>query len=1699
MKLHLNLTLRRALMAAMVVVSLQATQAESATLQNNLHTYLYGTGNLTPNLWNSIWNAKPKPSTLTIGNYLGEADASLSGSTYNHGKDIYIGGVGYDSNQKVANDGILRTTTGTVLNVNQINLGNSLVGGKGTLIMDGGTVNVTSSLFVGVNRGCGSIEATNGAAIKVGTSKTGANFTMSHRKEPSLNDTVTLTGSSITVGAAGGVMDFTSIGHSIGTATLNLEAGSTAHFYDQLLVGEMSGSNGTINVGVKDTETSKSTLTLASTTVLGNEAGAHGTINIYNGTVNIGAKGKNDILVIGQQGSGQVNIEGGILDAGTGTILLGAEQGANPQDSVYTPNLHLKGGKVIAQNLIIGDAGLGIAKVDKGAILEVNNIVIDGTDTSWSTLTLDAEAQVGVQGTDGTRRIDNLFIGSDGKNGHLDNNTALTVGNTIIGRNGMAEIKKGGSLTTDYLLVQSITDPYKGLTIEGKTTVNGAFVTTAGSKVNVLSGGTLTTSGGTTPTADGGTQNTIVAGTLTIEDGGTWNASGDHSLYGTISNSGTADIASATAFGSATITNNADSKMEFDTLVNSGTLSNAGELAIKTSLLSDGPISNSGTWTTAALTNLGSISNSGTWTTNGETTSTVGTIANDGTLNVSSKLTTGTMTGTGTTEITGTGSWIITGKTDQKAIKNSNTIQVQGLGRIDAGTLSGTGTTTILIDGTSLSGQDAVIKLTEDTTSKVNVAIDIAAPDALVGKNVNFLSVNDTLIAIDHEEQGTGAKQFTLLNAEENAKIDWVNNQIVLDEQTTTTVKDDKTVTTTVKETIDFITSENSTAASTSGMLFSKHDTSTTTDIVIPDLPDNLNVKLEVKTETVASATEDVSGKKAEIIEKEIPDGASEQLEASIKESNDANKKAASLISNASAINQIEIVDEVRTDANGNTEETKKKVVVGKDVEQAGSGSMNVKSILVNQHTTITQGNTSTTTSATIAQSGLTLVFKGETTHTGSTDADGNKAELGFNKETKKGTTILNGKEIDVRKVDIVQMESDAKVAISDADMHATHALSIGNADGDSKATLVLDNVNFHVGGETDVNVLHIVEVQKHDKDGNIVYKTDAQGKNILDEFGNPIPETVLVPFENEHHLTTKSTITNAEVTLKGSSILKFEQIDFGEQIEKDLKNAGFSDAEIKEKVDKLHGEVSITGSEIVLNGGESQLGECDYADHKFQEITLVDSQVKGSGKVKNTKMKGGRLSVGSSPGELALTKFKAEDRTTLEFYMIADTARWNATGMNNNTNYQNGCISKLVIDSDVTLSNLNKHVVITLQVWDPDHIDDKGNVGGYVNIDKNSAAAITLGNYLQDGAEIQFISGNLDELTIQGEAPVLSESALPALADGLFWDTSTLFIDGIVRVYSEILEEPCRIANSLVSAGETVLNFGRLAEAQAALREAGTTRTWGSAIAMFDSIDSGSRTIGYDYDAWGAAVGVDHAFTKNTVVGVAFGCTWGENEAKEGNGYFDGGSIDQEARMIGIYGVHKFRTKGLMNDVKLNAFAAYGMFENDSTRTALKSGNKAKAEWDSDAWVLSASLSRDITTDTDVVFTPYVGVEYTTAGMDDFTEQGRKTADYSADEDYSKLSVKVGVGVSKTYGSFTPYANVAFISDVSRTAAEVTAAGRDTITGKSALPGRNGFEIGMGATWQLTDNLDVNAGYSAEIRDKATEHNARIGIGYTF
>ena len=1608
MKLHLNLTLRRALMAAMAMVALHTADAALTTQYNGLNAYIYGDGTFTSNTWNDIWN-KHKSSTLTIGNYQGAAIAELEGSTYNKGKDVYIGGVGYDSNTSVANNGELIVNKQTQLHVNVLNAGNSQVGGTGTLTVKGGAVTADTALYVGVNAGSGIVNVTDGGSITVASGSTGAVFAMSHRNISGLADTVTLTGSTITVGAKGGVVDYTAIGHSAGTATLNLKAGSTATFHDQLLVGEMSG-NGTIYV------TGGSTLNMGSTTVLGAAAGATGLIRIEDGT----AQGA-DTLVIGSKGTGKIEMLNDKAALAANSIELGDAAGS-------MGTITAQGGRITTDLLTIGTSGSG--SVVSAATITTKDIIIGKEATGYGELTIKGKVTT-----------DTLYAGEKGT--------------------GIVSVESGTLTVTTNAYIVGINSELA--TEAGKTTLTNATVlagelsTAAGAETKV-NGELILDEAGQLENAG-----TTYVASAKVAEGAGITATGGKLTIDTLVNSGKVDVETDAELEAGSVTNNATitnaGTLVAKSMSNFGTVTNSKSLSI-TELENAGTITNTNTLNTGSAINKGTITNDvGTNWYIGDLTSTEGSIANNGTITSTGKVVTGAVTTDGSGNWINNGSWTITGQTEVTVITNNKDkdITITGAGRIVGNSLTGEGTTTIAVDKTTVNGIVVDLTQTPENKDAVKVTLDMSNTAGLVGKDLTFLRIGTLDATADN------TNDISLVNADQDSKgINWAKSYIDINGTSNKL----------------WFTSNYANNA-VSQMKFTKMAEL----IVEENLGEITYIDPDTKEEKTASTSVTLDYEMQTLANEEKTLDTNKKIDEDLA---DAIGVATGSTTSAPILQTVSIDNASSTaDTTAGDGEAKIGIVVGAGVD---STSLAVQTVVVKQVTKDEKGNV--LSEEAIDSTGMALVLEGTSKHEGKGDKENN--HLGFADE-------LNGKVISAKDdnnnsetkktqtIDLVQVGSNASVTLTNLNMHSTHTLEVKKG-----ATITFDGVNMKVGGSLDTAIkTETVQVEVKDENG------DA----LKDSKGNIITKEVTVENKNAAHLDTGSVIgdtetdpdkaTETKVIIKGGSEVAFEKVYSAD--------------------DKVElGTTTITGAktEVVMDGEDTTLGMDSVVKEKDdqgkdkekhgQKIVFSNgSHLKGNGNLKNIHIdKDSYFTVGSSPGKFSASELTVDGKTS--FYIITDSNDWLDYAKTNTLSSDKrqdgaapgnwGAISQLEVKGSVTL---NGQVTFIYQ-----HFDDAA--GEFVTED-TATAREKMKKYFKEGSSIKFVTYNGGSLTL-GENFSVDLASLPELEDGLFWDVNSLFTENTVYVMAEILEEPSRIANTLVSAGETVLNFGRLAEAQASLREAGTTRTWGSAIAMFDSIDSGSTTNGYDYSNWGAAVGIDHAFTKNTVVGVAFGCTWGENEAKEDNGYYSAGSIDQDAKMIGIYGVHKFQTKGLLNDVKLSAFAAYGMFENDSTRNGLNSGNTAKAEWDSDAWVLSASLSRDITTDSGVVFTPYVGVEYTTAGMDDFSEQGKSySADYSADEDYSNLSVKVGVSVSKTYGSITPYANVAFISDIDRTAGEVTATGKRTITGKSALPGRNGFEIGVGATWQLTENLDVNAGYSAEIRDKATEHNARLGVGYTF
>lgn len=1611
MKLHLNLTLRRALMAAMAMVTIHVAQA-ATTITNGTDSYITGEGTLAQKDWNGIWNKNPKAETLTIGTSQGAASVTLDGkSTYNNGKIIFIGGAGNNSSAATANSGVLNVGAATLNVGTAVYVGNSQHAVTGNLLtINGGSLTAGSQLYVGAWAATGEIQATN-ATIKVNSGKEGAVFAMGWRESAQGGtDTVTLDKSTITVGAAGGVKDIATVGRGGSDDTLYLNNGSTANFYDQTIVGEKSGSDGTIHVH-------GGSVLNVNDLVLGAETGANGTICMEDGTLAA------DMVVVGQGGKGVLQLDE--LSELTADVIVAGD------DATGKGTLEISGGSVASDNVIIGNAGSGTLKMTAGEILAENITLADVAGSS---------AVADIAGGELTA-AKVLTIGGAGK-ATVTNAGDITAESLVLGEAETANgsLSTSGSVTADALYVG-----YKGtgaVTVtDGSLAADDAYITGTDS--------VLATDGGETEL----TNATVLGGTLSTGAAGTTEISGELILAegGKLLNSGTTAAANVTVTETAGI-QAMGGVLETESVVNDGAiLVNEGATWNAESTTNNGVISNTGTWNTDSIANAAVITNSGTWNASGVTEST-DTIVNNGTLNIGGEMNASLLIGEGSSIVESEGKMNVAGQVTQGAVVNDGDIEIQGAGRLEAGVLSGEGDTTILVNGATVSTgeSEAIIKVDSMETAGVIVDIDTENASSLIGKNVDFIAVSGSLVEVDNFVVDSG---WT---------IDWAGNRIYTGDETSG--------------------SQLSFTGDKTGMSFTKLGAVETQKVDMGDLSDNqVKVELEVVTETVQTESATLESKGETITEK------NPNLEITEKDT----------------LHSAEIVQGVDTETQ---EDVRTNVIIGKNVESAGdAGAVKVQSVVVNQKTTIEtpEGQENIEKKETIGVSGVALVFEGKSEHKGQ-----GQAELGFKEDTQTGTLTTTkkdeqGKEVtvhnEVKKVDIVQVQKDAEVSISDMSMHSTHAITVQEG-----TTITFSGVDLHVGGTTDVNLTKEVEVKVYDQNGEV--KKDAEGKEI----------TKTESVDSGVHLTVDTTITKATVKVQGNSVVKFEKID-------DEDHHSFGTTTIKESVVEIEEgsvlgdnaehmqNIAFTGKSEVANSGtvnnatfteQSQVTNTGTVNNatfesgamlsnnngSIEDVVFSNgSHLKGKGNAKKVHVdKDSKLTVGSSPGVLNASDLNVDGTT--EFFFITNSADWNTGTITADEN--TGAISQLNVDKAVTLNGAVQFVYQT-----------KVN-GEYVTLTGADAEAARreVGSKITEDTVIKFVTGDLDELTLGTGFDVIEET-LPILTGGLDWDYATLFADGKITVVSEMLEEPTRIANTLVSAGETVLSFGRLAESQAGLREAGTTRTWGSALGVFNSIDSGNTTNGYDYDAWGAAVGVDHAFTKNTVIGVAFGCTWGENTPEEDSDYYEAGSIDQDAKMVGLYGTHKFRTKGLLNDVKLSAFAAYGWFENDSTRKSLKSGNEAAAEWDSNAWVLSASLSRDITTDDGVVFTPYVGVEYTKATMDDFSETGRSyDAEYTADEDYSNLSVKVGATVRKDFGGFTPYLGVAYINDVDRSAAEVTATGkRGVVSGKSALPGRDAFQVKVGANWQLTETLDLNAGYTAEFRNKATEQSANVGIGLTF
>ena len=346
---------------------------------------------------NGVYNLA---NTATLG--LGISGFAQGTGSLNATGNLLVGAWGDNRNGTINVN-----TTGTFAVSGELFFGDS-TGSQGALNLESGTMTVNNKIFVGNNRGTGTMTMSGGTLTKTGG-------------------------------------DETFVGRDAGTGTLT-QSGGTVTLNHNLYVGQSSGSTGTYNIS------GNSVLNVGRDFVIGRESGT-GSLNMTGGTI---TKTGDEKFIIGHNnGVGTAVQSGGMISANNELYIGNENAGAR---GTYT--LSGTGELNVANEVVVGrESGTGIMNVDGGTMTTTGNGNMyvgrrNGTGTlnqTDGTIVVNKEFGVGTRddnkigtgtynlsGTGVITVANNLFIGKEqGSSGALNmtGGTMSTSDKLIIGHN----------------------------------------------------------------------------------------------------------------------------------------------------------------------------------------------------------------------------------------------------------------------------------------------------------------------------------------------------------------------------------------------------------------------------------------------------------------------------------------------------------------------------------------------------------------------------------------------------------------------------------------------------------------------------------------------------------------------------------------------------------------------------------------------------------------------------------------------------------------------------------------------------------------------------------------------------------------------------------------------------------------------------------------------------------------------------------------------------------------------------------------------------------------------------------------------------------------------------------------------------------------------------------------------------------------
>lgn len=235
----------------------------------------------------------------------------------------------------------------------------------------------------------------------------------------------------------------------------------------------------------------------------------------------------------------------------------------------------------------------------------------------------------------------------------------------------------------------------------------------------------------------------------------------------------------------------------------------------------------------------------------------------------------------------------------------------------------------------------------------------------------------------------------------------------------------------------------------------------------------------------------------------------------------------------------------------------------------------------------------------------------------------------------------------------------------------------------------------------------------------------------------------------------------------------------------------------------------------------------------------------------------------------------------------------------------------------------------------------------------------------------------------------------------------------------------------------------------------------WLQALSSDANQDERRGVSGYDADSHGIAVGADGQLNADTTVGLAY--SYLDTDVKSDLG----SKTKVTGHALTVYGnwVHDnwFVDTSLM----------YGWNDNESKRYI--AGTRAKADYDSEVFGVSALAGYSLRLMPDVVLEPQVGARYANVGMDSYREKGSAAALNVGSQRYEVGELGMGARLAAAFalgaGSLEPEAKLMAWHDVigDKVATQSSfVLGGDSFTSRGTTPVRDSYELGLGANYRM-------------------------------